>query len=149
MTFRQTPELRRGLKINQVKMKGTILHYPVTHHGRRSLKGLDVLPWLHQGPREGGQHPLRNPAGMPPNWLESDLSTVSFCSQEVGFTSVSTGRLEDNSQSDITSQNKPHRAGSGTLLHRYLKSQLTVLYLFGARRIIKALKFNYNYGTLK
>ena len=48
----------------------------------------------------------------------------------------------------ITSQNKSHTAESRMLLYSHLKSQLTILYLFGAGRMIKALKFNYNYGTL-
>lgn len=69
-------------------------------------------------------------------------------SQEVALTSVPTGRDEGKSQSSITSQNKSHRAKSGLSLHRYLKSQLTVLYLFGAGTMIKALHFNYTYGTL-
>ena len=60
-TFRQSPEPRREPKISQIKMKGTILPYPVKYHGHGSQKRLEALPWLHQLPGEGGQHPLRRP----------------------------------------------------------------------------------------
>lgn len=59
-----------------------------------------------------GQHPLRGPARTPPNWLESNLSSGSFCSQEIAFPSVSMGRNEGNSQRNITSQNKSYSAES-------------------------------------
>lgn len=140
MTFRQTAEPRREPKINQIKMKETILHYPVKYHGHGSQKRRAVLSWLYQLPGEGGQHPLR----IPPSWLQSDLSGSSFCSQEVAFTAEST-------ETRVTPKAASFRKRSpteldGTLLQGYLRSQQTIQHLSGARRITKALKFKYDYG---
>ena len=128
--------IRRDRPLNQ---EGNQKSVKCQGHG--SQKRLEALPWLHQLPGEGGQHPLRTP----PSWLQSDLSGSSFCSQEVAFTAESTERHENIPKAVSFHKRSPTEL-NGTLLQGYLRSQLTGLHLFGARRIPKALKFNYNYG---
>lgn len=82
------------------------------------------------GPWGRGSASTEEPCSNTPNWLKSDLYSESFCSQEL---------LHPEGEIRAIPKAVSFRKINPTEL-----DLLTVLYLFAGRRIIKALKFNYN-----